>query len=119
MKNGLKFLTIGSFLLFVWFLGLFFLSMNVLDLFNPAVFLTVFMILLASGKGYYNVGFYLAFLVLIFFQGLILTYTYLFTHFSLNNLFYSDLSIFILFIIIFSYMLINKQKLSKKRFKEE
>jgi len=51
---------------------------------------------------------------MIFIQGLILFYTYQFTPNYVDNIFYSNLGVFTVFVIIYGYMLINREKYLKK-----
>ncbi len=112
-SNILTFLIIAVFLWFIWNLINFLVSGIITNLFYPVVSLTVLMILIFVAKGFFKT-FYLIFAILILIQGIILIYTYQFASSYVNNTFYSNLGILVLFMIIYGYMLINRKNIQKR-----
>jgi len=115
MNNNIsKLITALVFLIFIWSLINSLSSGKIIDLFSPIVYLAVLIILIFASKGYFNNVFFLTFTFMIFIQGLILFYTYQFTPNYVDNIFYSNLGVFTVFVIIYGYMLINREKYLKK-----
>jgi hypothetical protein len=88
----------------IMFLGIFLISGNFLFLFAISFGITIMLITLFKNNDYNVTLYYLGFLGIIIFQGLILTYFFLFIpSYKTNVLFYGIIGIFIIYILYFAY----------------
>jgi len=98
-------LCIASGILLVFFSLINFLdSGSPLDLFISSYGVSVILLGILVNRGYYNQTFYMAFLGVIVFQGLILAYAFVFTPvYVAKAIFYPDVVLFLFYMLIFVY----------------
>ncbi|MBP1945718.1 hypothetical protein J2743_001061 [Methanobacterium petrolearium] len=103
-----------TFLYSIIFLGIFLISGKLLFLFAISFGITIMLVTIFMNKDYSISLYYLGFLGIIIFQGLILTYIYLFLPFYRTNLlFYGMFGIFIIYILYFAYYYPRRYKYRK------
>jgi NhaP-type Na+/H+ or K+/H+ antiporter len=111
MNSGKSvFLVIGLIWSF-WFIWNFLVSGSPLYLFVSTLGITYALISIFKIKNYDNLMFYMAFLCIIVFQGLILSYTYLFEPiYAKNILYYALIPIFLIYLFYFIYYFPKRNK---------
>lgn len=108
-----KLLIIGGILALIGSLLIFLNSKSPLQLFIGSLGIFGILIGIFVNQGFYNKTFYLAFLGLIAFQGLILIYTFIFTPvYATETIFYFDVGLSVFYAFIFAYSILKDEKIS-------